>query len=79
MRMICAWCRQPMDDEVMDDNPVSHGICDSCLQNALIDGTLGADEGAGRYRAERALPIARAAASRDRANPAGDVTPARGP
>ena len=37
MRRICAWCRQPLNDEAEDENPVIHGMCDSCLENALLN------------------------------------------
>ncbi len=39
MRKICAWCRQPMDAEAGDLILISHGICDSCLKNALVHWT----------------------------------------
>ena len=39
MRKVCAWCRQPMNDEAEDNSPVSHGMCDACLENALLHGT----------------------------------------
>jgi hypothetical protein len=39
MRKVCAWCRQPLNDEAEDEKPVSHGICDSCLVSALLNGS----------------------------------------
>src|SRR5208337_2660831 len=32
LQMVCAWCQRPLNDEPEDGNPISHGICERCLE-----------------------------------------------
>jgi hypothetical protein len=35
MKRVCAWCLRPLNNEPDGGTPVSHGICDRCLENTL--------------------------------------------
>lgn len=39
MRRMCAWCQTAMNDEPDDGAPMSHGICDACLELVLTNRT----------------------------------------
>lgn len=39
MKKICAWCQKPMNDEPEDGTPISHGICDQCVEHVMKDRT----------------------------------------
>jgi hypothetical protein len=32
MKSICAWCQHPLNDEPESDAPITHGICDRCVE-----------------------------------------------
>jgi hypothetical protein len=36
MKRVCAWCQKPMNDVPEEGAPVSHGICDRCVELALM-------------------------------------------
>jgi hypothetical protein len=35
MKIVCAWCRKTLQDELADDPRVSHGICQDCKDRIL--------------------------------------------
>jgi transcriptional regulator of aromatic amino acid metabolism len=39
MKRVCAWCQKPLNDEPEDENPISHGICERCLEFVETDRT----------------------------------------
>ena len=39
MKRVCAWCQKPLNDEPEDGSPISHGICQRCLEYVEMDRT----------------------------------------
>lgn len=35
MKVICAWCKKVLSDNGVDDNVISHGCCDDCIESVL--------------------------------------------
>jgi hypothetical protein len=40
MKKVCAWCQQLMNDSPEKGLPISHGICDRCVELALKKGIM---------------------------------------
>jgi hypothetical protein len=39
VQKVCAWCNKPLNDEPEDGSPITHGICQRCLEFVLMNRT----------------------------------------
>ena len=39
MKSVCAWCQRPLNDAPEDGTPISHGICERCIEYVEMDRT----------------------------------------
>jgi hypothetical protein len=53
MKKVCAWCQEPMNDAPGRGLPISHGICNRCVELALMKGVMNRPPGSTTAAARR--------------------------